>query len=55
MIPMPGSYQPYADWRKVDFGMSFGVIAVDAATLAKRHPLRSIQHLKSSRHTIASN
>ena len=34
MIPMPGSYQPYADWRKVDFGMSFGVIAVDAATLA---------------------
>lgn len=42
MIPMPGSYQPYADWRKVDFGMSFGVIAVDAATLAE--PSSSAQY-----------
>ena len=42
MIPMPGSYQPYADWRKVDFGMRFGVIAVDAATLAE--PSSSAQY-----------
>ena len=35
MIPTPESYDPYADWRQVDFGMSFGVIAVDAATLAE--------------------
>ena len=46
MIRCRVGYQPYADWRKVDFGMSFGVIAVDAATLAERHPLRNIQHLK---------
>ena len=35
MIPMPGSYQPYADVRQVDFGMSFGVVAVDAADVAE--------------------
>lgn len=34
MIPMPETYQPYADVRRVDFGLSFGVVAVDAADLA---------------------
>ena len=34
MIPTPGSYQPYADVRRVNFGMSFGVVAVDAADAA---------------------
>lgn len=34
MIQTPGTYDPYADWRHVNFGMSFGVIAVDAADAA---------------------
>lgn len=34
MIQMSDNYTPYADARFVDFGMSFGVIAVDAAALA---------------------
>lgn len=34
MIPMPGSYQPYADVRRVNFSMSFGVVDVDAADVA---------------------
>lgn len=35
MIPMPSTYQPYADVRRVDFGMSFGVVAPDAADQAE--------------------
>lgn len=30
----PAGYEPYADNRYIDFGMSFGVVAVDAAALA---------------------
>ena len=45
MIPMPETYQPYADGRRVDFGFSFGVVAVDAAELAR--PSSSAQYLES--------
>ena len=34
MIPVPSNYNAYSDIRTVDFSMSFGVIAVEAADMA---------------------
>ena len=34
MQQIPDGYEPYRDNRYIDFGMSFGVVAVDAAALA---------------------
>lgn len=35
MIPTPSNFNPYSDVRTVGFGMSFGVVAVEASDLAE--------------------
>ena len=41
----PAGWEPYADIRKIDFGMSFGIIATEAAECAT---VESTEQLESS-------
>ena len=45
MVPMPSTYAPYTDTRRVELSFTFGVIAPDAAALG--HPSSSAQSVVS--------